>query len=406
MAETRRLSELVAQTTTLAPFPDGNLVVALSGGADSGSLGLLARGRSVRAVHVDHGLTHSPMMRAAAAAIAERLGMDLTVVETVVPAGASLEAKARDARYAALAESTTAEEAVLTAHTADDNTETVLINLVRGSGATGLAGIPPFRPPNIHRPLLSVRRSTLREMAMLGGLPFADDPMNLDPALTRNRVRVSIVPLLAELNPEIDRAVLRSSRALRADNELLDELADSLHPDLGPGRATIPVGVLVTAPRAVADRVVIAMLGHVLGRGAVTALRVEDVWAVVEGVAERRELGDAAVVWRTGAVLCIGVGAGERPGVVVDLTPGVHHVGGLVLEVTRHHEMCRVAPITNWQAIFPLDARLTWDGVVLADGVAAWSPGVRRHPVAWYQPGEVGYLSVLATEEAGWKSDH
>jgi hypothetical protein len=85
----------------------------------------------------------------------------------------------------------------------------------------------------------------------------------------------------------------------------------------------------------------------------------------------------------------------------LDLTPGTHRWGRLVFEVAAREEVCRVAPLSMWRAIFPLDTTLTVDthGVVHADDEAAWAPGSARHPVAWYRPGEVGYLSVLAREE-------
>jgi hypothetical protein len=90
----------------------------------------------------------------------------------------------------------------------------------------------------------------------------------------------------------------------------------------------------------------------------------------------------------------------------VDLAPGENRVGRLVFEVLKHGDVCQVAPLSRWQAIFPLETGLVAspEGVVLADGVEAWVPGVKRLPVAWYQPGTVGYLSVFAREESGWTS--
>jgi tRNA(Ile)-lysidine synthase len=403
MAGTRRLTQLVDEISGSVSLPDGDLVVALSGGADSAALAFLvdALGRDRRALHVDHGLTHSALMREAATEVARTVGVSLTVVETVVPPGPSPEGRARSARYEAIAAAVPAREIVLTAHTADDNVETVLINLTRGSGARGLAGIPPFRPPNIHRPLLDVDRSRLRELALLAGLPFVDDPMNLDPGLTRNRIRSLLIPRLRELNPHLGTAVGRMTSALRADADYLDSLAAGAEPVYTAGSVSIPVGVVSALPPPVANRVLMAMLEHVLGSPGITRERVTLLHEVASGQAQTRQLAGGVGVWRRDANLVLGTLGVEGTDSALDLTPGTHRWGRLVFEVAAREEVCRVAPLSMWRAIFPLDTTLTVDthGVVHADDEVAWAPGSARHPVAWYRPGEVGYLSVLAREE-------
>src|SRR5690554_6166813 len=144
MAGTRRLTALAAEARSRLDLPDGDLVVALSGGADSAALAWLVgeEGRSVRAIHVDHGFPGSPLMRRAAMAVAAALDIPLEIVAVTVPEGPSPENQARIARYAALAAALKEGETLLTAHTADDNVETVIINLARGTGTRGLAGIP------------------------------------------------------------------------------------------------------------------------------------------------------------------------------------------------------------------------------------------------------------------------
>ena len=396
MAATRRLTELHRHLTAQLRLPAGALVVAMSGGADSGALAYLVKDLTSRAVHVDHGLAHSPQLRSAAVDIAHQLGYQLDVVEVEVSSGPSPEAMARDARYKALNEAAGPDEFVLTAHTADDNLETVIINLVRGTGLSGVAGIPPFRPPNVHRPLLDASRSELRELAVLGGLPFIDDPMNLDPALTRNRIRSAIVPRLREINPDVEAAVARMSVSLRPDGRFLDTLAAEQVPSFGEGRASIAAGVLRTLPEPLTARVTMSMLRHVMGGAEVSMYRVDLVRSVAMGTVAYAELGAGVAVWRDNASVVVGQ---ERHGddEVVILEPGLNRVGRLSLEMTRHDRICRVAPLSPWQAIFPAGTRLTWEGVVKADGVPAWVPGAERFPVAWYRPGEVGYLSLLAT---------
>jgi tRNA(Ile)-lysidine synthase len=368
----------------------------MSGGADSGALALLVKDLTSRAVHVDHGLAHSPHLRSAAVAIAHRLGYELHVVDVVVSSGPSPEAMAREARYRALSEVTRSDESVLTAHTADDNLETVIINLVRGTGLSGVAGIPPFRSPNVHRPLLDASRSELREFAMLAGLPFVDDPMNLDPGLTRNRIRSAIVPRLREVNPGVEAAVARMSLSLRADGRYLDTLAADQMPSFGEGQASIPAGLLRTLPEPITSRVAMSMLRHVMGGAGVSMHRVDQVKSVAFGTVAYAELGSGVAVWKSNASVVVGQEShGEQE--VVIIKPGMNLVGGLSLEMTKHDRICQVAPLGPWQAIFPADTRLTWEGVVKADGVPAWVPGSERLPVAWYRPGEVGYLSLFAT---------
>ena len=405
MAGTRRLTALAAEATSRLDLPDGDLVVALSGGADSAALAWLIgeAGRKVRAVHVDHGFPGSPLMREAAVAIAGRLDLDLRILEVVVADGPSPEAMAREARYAALAGAIGDGETLLTAHTADDNLETVLINLVRGTGTRGLAGIPRRGLAGAHRPLLEVSRDVTREIAALAGLPFADDPMNLDPNLARTHIRARVVPELRALNPDLVATVTRSSALVAADADLLDELEGVISVRETPDGLAIAVGELAAAPGAVAGRVLREALGA-LGAPR-SAESVARALAVARGEATSARLGGGVTVTRRGAVLHL-IGDTVEQSDVIALQPGVTRHAGLVFEVLRRDGVCRVAPLGKWGAVFPAGTSLTVgpDGVVHADGEPAWIPGRERLPVAWYQAGSVGYLSVLAREESGWTS--
>ena len=224
MVGTRRLTQLVESVEDRLALPEGPLVVAMSGGADSAALAFLAgqQGREVRAVHIDHGLPGSPLMRKAAKEVAAVTGLELDVRTIEVPEGPSPEGQARLARYAELAIATSTDESLLTAHTRDDNVETVLFNLIRGTGPRGLAGIPYRRAPNVVRPILEVTRSETRELAYLSSLPYVDDPMNEDPSVSRTAIRTRVVPMLAELNPRLGDSVARLGAAIGSDNELLD----------------------------------------------------------------------------------------------------------------------------------------------------------------------------------------
>ena len=164
----------------------------MSGGADSLALLVLAveTGHQVHAVHVDHGLRPESSAEAAIVeAAAVRFGARFSSVSVSVPAGPNLEARARTARYDVLPAD------ALTGHTADDQAETVLLHLLRGSGLTGASGIGQRRG----RPLLDLRRADTEAVCVLAGLEPVRDPSNSDPAHLRNRVRHEVLPLLDEI---------------------------------------------------------------------------------------------------------------------------------------------------------------------------------------------------------------
>lgn len=407
MAGTRRLDQLVDSVRGRVRLPDGPLVLGLSGGADSAALGYLcaAMGYELRAVHVNHGLTHSSLMEKAAAEIAQTLGLGLEVVEVDVPEGASPEGQARRARYRAFAD---VEGRLLTAHTRDDVVETVLFNLIRGTGPRGMAGIPYFRAHNIYRPILEIDRSETREIAALAGLPFVDDPMNDDPRLSRNIIRRRVIPALAELNPGLSGSIARMSSAIGKDNDFFDRQAARVSLHHGDRSIAVAIGDLVTTPGPIADRVLKTMLTLTVGGRGLTAERVQAMWRVATGEVESWQIEAEVVARRDGAMLVL-----ESPPDLLDnrpapLTPGTHRLGLLEFEVLRGGGHCPVLPLSRWSAVFPVDTELVAmpDGTVTADGEPAWEPGGKRHPVAWYVPGSDGYLSVSVKEVTGWTSSH
>ncbi|MGH9210778.1 MAG: tRNA lysidine(34) synthetase TilS [Acidimicrobiales bacterium] len=233
--------ELVASLRGRCRFPSAGSAVdcAVSGGPDSLALLVLAvdAGCQVTAIHVDHGLrlgsaAEADVVRAAA----ERFGARFRAVRVSVTPGPNLEARARAARYAALP------EGVLTGHTADDQAETVLLNLLRGAGLDGMAGMAPER-----RPLLGLRRWETQELCVGHGLEPVDDPTNVDPAFRRNRVRHELIPSLdAVADRDVVPVLARQAELLRADAVLLDDLAMALDPTDAP--------VVAAAPPALARR--------------------------------------------------------------------------------------------------------------------------------------------------------
>jgi tRNA(Ile)-lysidine synthase len=257
MAGAGRLS--AAQRALLAhaePFlPDAPLVIALSGGADSAVCGWVAARsrRAVRAVSIDHGLANSPALMQAAVAVADRLGMGHTVVPVRPAEG---EAELRDLRYRALESAAEQGEYVATGHTADDQAETVLAHLLRGSGAAGVAGIPQRRGRWI-RPLLNVRRSEVRIVAAELGLPTVEDPANEDRSALRNRIRHEVLPVLRDrVAPSVDEALVRAARHARADEDVLGARAAAVPLRVAGDEVHVPAAALQALPRAVAARVV------------------------------------------------------------------------------------------------------------------------------------------------------
>lgn len=204
--------------------------VGLSGGADSLALTAATRraGLAVHALVVDHRLQDGSAEVAARAAQAARsLGATAEVLTVTVGTAGGPEAAARDARYAALT-AFRAGRPVLLGHTLDDQAETMLLGLGRGSGARSIAGMSRWSAP-WGRPLLGVRRSATRAACTAWGLDPWEDPHNADPRYTRVRLRTEVLPLLEEvLGGGVAQALARTADALRADTDLLDEQAAEL----------------------------------------------------------------------------------------------------------------------------------------------------------------------------------
>jgi tRNA(Ile)-lysidine synthase len=206
-----------AEHLTRCRFPPAGtaVVCGVSGGADSLALLVLAvaAGCEVTAVHVDHGLRPGSAQEAELVArAAEALGAGFRSERVDVGAGPNLEARARAARLAVLGP-----DAAL-GHTADDRAETILINMIRGAGLDGLAGI---RPGSRH-PILGLRRSDTEAICAIEGLEPFHDPSNLDPAFLRNRVRAELLPLMRDL---ADRDAVP---LLVRQGDLLADVADHL----------------------------------------------------------------------------------------------------------------------------------------------------------------------------------
>ncbi len=190
-------------------------------------------GWRLRVAHLDHALRPGSGTDAEfVAGLAGRLGIPVSVRRTDVAAlagerGDGLEEAGRVARYAFLDELLDAagpNALAMTAHTLDDQAETLLLNLARGSGPAGLAGIAPRRA-RIVRPLLTMRRADLREALDAQGIGYRLDPSNVDRRFARNRVRGELLPLLESLHPGATAGIARSASRAAADEAALAALA-------------------------------------------------------------------------------------------------------------------------------------------------------------------------------------
>ncbi|MEO8671090.1 MAG: tRNA lysidine(34) synthetase TilS [Tahibacter sp.] len=219
---------------SLAELPGGPLLVGLSGGLDSSvllhALASLpeARQRGLIAVHIDHGLrAESAAWTAHCADFARQLAIPFrsAVARVERDSGAGLEASARAARYAAFSTLMQRGEILTTAHHRDDQTETVLLKLLRGAGARGLAGmrrLRPFAAGLLWRPLLPLPRHILAEWAARHALNFIDDPSNAETRHARNFLRHEVLPLLRTRWPQLDVAIGHSARWLDANADFID----------------------------------------------------------------------------------------------------------------------------------------------------------------------------------------
>jgi tRNA(Ile)-lysidine synthase len=287
---------------------DTDCLVALGGGADSAALvwaaaEVLGPDR-VQAAFVYHGLEGSDALRDAALATCDVTGVQCTVLERLVPDGGNLEARARAERYAALESLLEDGNIALTGHSADDQAETVLMRLLRGSGARGLAGIPHRRGP-WRRPLLGFSRETLRSIALDLGLPFFDDPANTDRRFMRTRMRHVLMPVIdEEFGPDVRDRILRSAVLVAADDEALECEARKVSIMTVPEGVSIPLGPMVTLPDPIASRVARRALRNVLGGDPGSASDIEAVLSVARG-APAATISGALQVVKNSPYVCI-----------------------------------------------------------------------------------------------------
>ena len=248
------------------------VVVALSGGADSvallHSLKMLEKelGIGVSACHVNHNLRgeESDGDEAYVRELCRELDVPLKVFSVDVSGSVakhqSVEERARELRYEAFAK--LAEELgakVATAHNACDNTETVLLNMLRGTGLKGLCGIPPVRDYLI-RPLILCTRDEIEEYCGENGLRYVTDSTNSSTAYTRNKIRLELMPKLLEINPSLYEGVGRMTFALGEDSRFLESMAGTALDEARAGEGVYSAEKLSALPDPILHRVISLML--------------------------------------------------------------------------------------------------------------------------------------------------
>ena len=291
VAESARseLAEVLARCDL--PSAGTPVTCAVSGGADSLALLWLAAaaGCVPTAIHVDHGLRPGSDTEAdVVASAAAEVGADFASIRVEVDPGPNLEARARAARYAALP------AGVLTGHTADDQAETVLLNLLRGAGIDGLSGFDPA-----HRPLRRLRRRDTVAVCAAAGWDPVSDPTNVDPAFRRNRVRHELLPLLDDIAArDVVPVLVRQAAILGDEASLLDELAANLDPT--------DARVLAAAPPVLARRAIRRWLRSGPELHPPDAATVDRVLAVARGEVVACEVGGGRTVRRSQGRLSLG----------------------------------------------------------------------------------------------------
>jgi len=289
------------------PPPGEPVVCAVSGGADSVAMLALAcaAGCEAHALHIDHGLRSASSSEAAVVrSAAHRLGATSASLAINVPDGPDLEARARLARYDALP------EGVLVAHTADDQAETLLLNLLRGTGLDGLAGMAPEGggARKVRRPVLALRRAETAAFAGALGLPVVTDPSNFDPRFRRNRVRNEVLPLLAQVFERDPVPLLARTAQLVADDAcLLSSLSGALDP--------LDTKALRAAPEPLAKRALRSWLRATAGeeQHPPSLGELERVWSVVTGEAKACQLAGGRRVSRRAGRLSLDAARFSNP---------------------------------------------------------------------------------------------
>lgn len=284
------------------PADANHYAVAFSGGVDSTVL-LAAMTRltprpEVRALHIDHGLhADSEEWEAHCRTTANALGVDYVSRQACIESrgGGSLEALAREARYRALGELLTAGEVLLTAHHSDDQLETLLLRLLRGSGVKGLRGIAEFDRFGegfLARPMLQVSREEVLAVGEAWQLRWLEDPMNQNLRFDRNFLRAEILPRIKGRWPAAGRTVGRAARQMAEAQELLDGVAETDGASIEDPVRLRQSDLLVLPPPRRRN-----LLRHLVARAGLPMPDTRQLKALLAGLAVQRADAETQVQW-------------------------------------------------------------------------------------------------------------
>jgi tRNA(Ile)-lysidine synthase len=424
-------------------FPDlvgAPIVVALSGGGDSVALLLLVReaneqlGCSLFAAHVHHHLRGEQADADAqfCAELCNRIGVPIAVehLGPERPTGLSPEAWWRQQRYRALEDvrRRCGAAAVATAHTRDDQAETVLLKLLRGAGPRGVAGIRA-RSGNVIRPLLEVPRSALREYLSLAGVGWREDATNLDISRPRSRVRQALLPALEDAFPGASRQLAAFAATLGEDEALLaEQLRETVEwPEVG---RSVPLATVASLPEPLLRRWVLELAARLPLREPPSRQQLDQVEALLAGAWPAAvDLGRRWVLRRSGGRLVLAPpplrGFPEQPAALGCTTalPGgfVARLGAPAQGEVAHRawlSRAAAAQALAWRSVkagerfgssrrpiaralasagIPKEWRCAWP-VLIAGGTMVWLPGIGV-AVGWEGNEDDG---LLAEVEEPW----
>ncbi len=344
MIKEKKLTEGFTEPHVLSPLPpDSAILVAFSGGADSRVLlDLLFKysrktGARLCAAHVNHGIRGEEADRdeAFCKKIAEGYGIELFTAHLDIPAIAketkkSVELAARDERYAFFERVMKAENIPLlaVAHNANDNLETMLFNLTRGSALSGLCGIPHTRECGgglLIRPILSMTREEILEYTEKNSLDYVTDSTNTHTEYARNRIRAEVIPALKELNSSAEKNASATSVLLRRDAELIARLTEEFLSDNLTQDGTLPLSAISSADIAIASRAVIRMYSS-LTHLSLEEVHVEDILELCRRAVAHSRLslrgGVFAVIENSALVFTREVTKNEKKEFFVELCEG------------------------------------------------------------------------------------
>ena len=384
--------------------PGDAVLVGVSGGADSTALLHLLRARGERlglrlgVGHLDHGLRpESPAEARAVECLAGELGVAVHCERADVRAlqrqlGTSVEAAGREARYDFFRR--TAERhgytKVALGHHADDNAETLLLNLLRGSGRPGLGGIRAMRDGIYIRPLLRAFRSDIDAYLRGRGLRWVNDATNADESLRRNRIRHQLIPLLErDFQPAARTVLSRAAEVLAAEeawiDELLQPIVERLLQERAPGRVALDAAALAELPVAVRRRVVRTALGRV--RGDLQRIGFDHVESVLNATGARHLPGGVCVSRTPRGIVIERAAAAGRPGPAAPGPDYEHRLAGCgTLVIPETGEAIRLVEAPPGEAGGPLGgdpftARLDAETVQFPLTIRNRRPGDRFHPL-------------------------